>query len=244
MSAAPRVALVTGGGRGIGRACAQRLARDGFHVVIVDRQGADAAASEIAAGAEAETCDLAAPEAVAALAERVLARHGRCDVLVNNAAHLGMHRFGELDLETWRRFQAVNVEAPFLLCAVLVPAMAREGHGRIVNIVSNTFWDPPPLGMVPYVASKGALLGLTRSLANEVGASGITVNAVAPGLTRTEATSGDVPEEHFAAVRDQQALPRTLVPEDIAGAVAFLASDAAAMITGQALRVDGGRVTL
>jgi NAD(P)-dependent dehydrogenase (short-subunit alcohol dehydrogenase family) len=122
--------------------------------------------------------------------------------------------------------------------------MAERGFGRVINILSNTIWDPPPVGVLAYVASKGGLLGFTRALAREVGDSGITVNGVAPGLTRTPATAADVPQEQFDAVRDGQAIKRTLEPGDIAGAVAFLASDDAAMITGQALRVDGGTVTL
>jgi NAD(P)-dependent dehydrogenase (short-subunit alcohol dehydrogenase family) len=229
-----RVALVTGGARGIGRACAERLSDAGHEVVIADITPTDGG----------ETCDLSSPEEIDGLCDRVLERFGRCDVLVNNAAHLVARRFDELDPDTWRRIQAVGVDAPYLLCKRLVPAMAEGGFGRIINIVSNTFWRPPPLGMVGYVTSKGGLLGFTRALAGEVGDRGITVNAVAPGLTRTPATEADMAAEHFEAVLRQQAIKRTLEPGDIAAAVAFLASDDAAMITGQAIRVDGGTVTL
>jgi NAD(P)-dependent dehydrogenase (short-subunit alcohol dehydrogenase family) len=240
---AGRVALVTGAARGIGRACAKRLARDGHELVIVDMGPTDdcVQAIEAAGGvARGEGCDLSSTEEIQNLCERV----GHVDVLVNNAAHLVRREFGELDIDTWRRIQAVGVDAPFLLCAALVPGMAERGFGRVINILSNTIWDPPPVGVLAYVASKGGLLGFTRALAREVGDSGITVNGVAPGLTRTPATAADVPQEQFDAVRDGQAIKRTLEPGDIAGAVAFLASDDAAMITGQALRVDGGTVTL
>ena len=175
-----------------------------------------------------------------ARAERVLEEHGRCDVLVNNAAQLGLHTLEQLDLETFRRFERVNVEAPLLLCSRLLPAMAANGGGRVINIVSNTVWAPPGPGMTAYITSKGALLGMTRALAVEWGARNITVNAVAPGLTRTPATDADIPEQAFAAVRSQQALDHELNPADIAGAVGYLASDAAAAVTGQALRVDAG----
>jgi NAD(P)-dependent dehydrogenase (short-subunit alcohol dehydrogenase family) len=238
-----RVALVTGGARGIGRACAARLARDGLRVVIADRAGAHEAARDIE-GASGYEVDLADATQTRALAARVLDEPGRCDVLVNNAAQLGRHAFEELDLDIWRRFHAVNVEAPFLLCSALLPAMAQRGAGRVVNIVSNTVWAPPPAGLCAYVTTKGALLGFTRALAVEYGGRGVTVNAVAPGLTPTPGSRSDMEAEAFAAVRGQQAIDRSLMPEDIAAAVSYLVSDDAAAVTGQALRVDGGLVTL
>jgi NAD(P)-dependent dehydrogenase (short-subunit alcohol dehydrogenase family) len=238
-----KVALVTGGARGIGRACAERLAADGHSVLIADRAGAEQAASEVE-GSRGYVVDLAEPDQTIALAARVLDEHGRCDVLVNNAAQLGLYTLEQLDLETFRRFERVNIEAPLLLCSRLLPAMAANGGGRVINIVSNTVWAPPGPGMTAYITSKGALLGMTRALAVEWGGRNITVNAVAPGLTRTPATDADIPEQAFATVRSQQALDHELDPADIAGAVGYLASDAAAAVTGQALRVDAGLVTL
>jgi NAD(P)-dependent dehydrogenase (short-subunit alcohol dehydrogenase family) len=237
------VALVTGGARGIGLAIAQRLAEAGHVVAIADRAGAEEAAAAIPGG-EPHPVDLADGVAIERLAGELLDRHGRVDVLVNNAAHLGRHGLADLEPDLLRRFLAVNVEAPLALARALVPAMAAAGRGRIINIVSNTVWSPPGPGMVAYVTSKGGLLGLTRSLAVEVGPSGITVNAVAPGLTPTPGSAEGMTADAFAGVLDRQAVKRTLEARDIAAAVAFLASDEAGAISGQALRVDGGLVTL
>jgi NAD(P)-dependent dehydrogenase (short-subunit alcohol dehydrogenase family) len=120
--------------------------------------------------------------------------------------------------------------------------MAQRGWGRIVFVVSDTVWEPPAADLLAYVASKAALIGIARSLARALGPSGITVNCLAPGLTRTPAAEAGTPSEAFAEVRRRQALPRDLVPEDIAGVVAFLASDAAGALTGQTLCADGGLV--
>jgi 3-oxoacyl-[acyl-carrier protein] reductase len=229
MESTERVAVVTGGAGAIGSAIAGALAMTGHAVAVLDREGEF-------------PVDLARHGEVHAAATAVLERHRRCDVLVHAAACFDRAALAEVDLDTWRRVQAVNVESAVWLCQALAPGMAERGFGRIVFITSDTVWSPPVAELLPYIASKAALEGVARSLARSLGAQGITVNCVEPGLTRTPAAEAGMPPEAFEAVRRAQALPRSLVPEDVAGVVAFLASDAAAALTGQTLCADGGLV--
>jgi NAD(P)-dependent dehydrogenase (short-subunit alcohol dehydrogenase family) len=247
MSTGQRVALVTGAARGIGQAIALRLAETGHALVLADILPADETVTAIKdAGGEAFAVisDLGSPTDIDLLAREVSGHYGRCDVLVNCAALMLMRPFGELDLDTWQHVQAVNVEAAFQLCAAFVPGMSERGFGRIINVASNTVWKPPGPGFVAYIASKGAIVGFTRAMAVELGPTGITVNAIAPGLTRSPGAEEGNSAEHFEQVRNAQAIKRSLQPDDMAGTVAFLASDDAAMITGQAIRIDGGLATL
>jgi NAD(P)-dependent dehydrogenase (short-subunit alcohol dehydrogenase family) len=247
VSTGQRVALVTGAARGIGQAIALRLAATGHALALADVLPADETATAIKdAGGEAFAVisDLGSPTDIDLLVREVSGHYGRCDVLVNCAALMLMRPFGELDLDTWRHVQAVNVEAAFQLCAAFVPGMTERGFGRIINVASNTVWKPPGPGFVAYIASKGAIVGFTRAMAVELGSTGITVNAIAPGLTRSPGAEEGNSPEHFEQVRNAQAIKRSLQPGDMAGTVAFLASDDAAMITGQAIRIDGGLATL
>ena len=228
-AAGQRVAVVTGGAGAIGGAIAAALAAAGHHVVSLDL-------------AAEPPVDLASEEQVRAAAAAVLGRHGRCDVLVHAAAAFDKAGLADVDLATWRHVQAVNVESALLLAQAFVPGMAERGFGRIVFIASNTVWSPPAGDMLPYVTSKGALIGLARTLAVGHGRDGIAVTCVAPGLTDTPAARSREPDAHYDEVRSRQALPRTTVPGDVAATVAFLASDAAAALTGQTLCVDGGLV--
>jgi NAD(P)-dependent dehydrogenase (short-subunit alcohol dehydrogenase family) len=220
-----RTAVVTGGAGGIGGAIVRALRDAGHDVAILDREGEFAV-------------DLGDERAV----REVAARLGPRDVLVHAAAAFDRATLAQIDSDTWRHVQAVNVESALWLCQAMTPAMIERGFGRIVFITSNTVWRPPAADFLPYVVSKAALVGIARSLAKPLGAHGITVNCVAPGLTRTPFTDADLPAEAFEEVLARQALPRTLVPDDTAGVVAFLAGDAAAAVTGQTLCADGGSV--
>jgi NAD(P)-dependent dehydrogenase (short-subunit alcohol dehydrogenase family) len=239
-----RVAVITGGASGIGRAFAQRLADEGCHVAIADLHPDDTLDASIRAkGREAFSarCDLADDAAVRGFAAATLERFGRVDILVNNAAYIPLKALDSLSLGEFREVMAVNVEAALLLAQAFVPGMRERGAGRIVNIISSTTSTPMPT-FVSYTTSKMASMGLVRALAAELGGSGITVNGISPGLTRTEAAARELPEALFAAVRERQLIKRTEVPDDLVGALAFLTSSDAGFITGQVLNVDGGVV--
>jgi NAD(P)-dependent dehydrogenase (short-subunit alcohol dehydrogenase family) len=224
-----RVAVVTGGAGAIGGAIVADLAAAGHTVLSLDQAGDP-------------PVDLARDDQVRAAAAEVLCQQGRCDILVHSAAAFDRADLASVELAGWRRVQAINVEAALLLAQAFVPGMAARGFGRIIFVVSDTVWAPPAGDMLAYVTSKGALVALARTLAVGHGADGIAVTCVAPGLTDTPAARRGVPASAFDDVRSRQALPRTLLPSDVAATVAFLASDGAAALTGQTICVDGGLV--
>jgi len=241
---AQRVALVTGGSRGIGAAICRRLARDGFVVHLTYREAEDAAkqvAADIeAAGGQVHThrADVAEEAQVRRLLGDVIGRSGTVHVLVNNAGIIDDRLLPLTRLAQWERVLRVNLTGPFLLCRAVVPLMLEQSWGRIINISSNSV-RLPGAGQTAYAAAKGGLEALSRGLAVEVGRKGIRVNVVAPGRVRTDMT-GTVAEQLGA---DTPA-DRWGLPEDVAGIVAFLAGDEADYIQGETITVDGGRLVI
>jgi pyridoxal 4-dehydrogenase len=235
-----RVAIVTGAAQGIGRAIAEKLDAEGATVVVADvnADGAAAVAGALARGHALEA-DVSAPESVRAMVAEVLEQHGRVDALVNNAAIVPFIAWDDVDLDHWRRIIDTNLTGVYLCSRAVWEPMRDAGYGRIVNIASNTVMAGTP-NMAAYVAAKGGVWGFTRALATEVGAQGITVNAVAPGLTASDGVLASPHAEAFDFVQSLQAIPRRGEPADIAPTVAFLCSEEAAWVTGQLVVVDGG----
>lgn len=241
----PRIAIVTGASRGIGRAIAVRLGADGRVVVLVSRS-ADTLEEvrleieEAGGAAEARPCDIADSDALAGLVEDVANTHGRLDILVNNA---GITRDGlllRMSDEDFDRVIQVNLRSAFVACRAAARPMMRGRFGRIINISSVTGIVGNP-GQANYAAAKAGLIGLTKSLAKELGSKGITANVVAPGFVETSMVEAMTPQLREQVTR---ALPvrRFGQPEEIAHAVSFIASDLSGYLTGQVLIIDGGMV--
>jgi NAD(P)-dependent dehydrogenase (short-subunit alcohol dehydrogenase family) len=243
-----RTVVITGAARGVGKVLAESCARAGARLVLADlleEEGAAAARelAELGAPARFVRVDLANPESVAALAANVAASEGVVHGLVNNAAiatGIGGPAFDEIEIETWDRVMQVNVRGTWLVVRAFAPSLVASGVGRIVNLASDTaLWGAPRL--LAYVASKGAIIAMTRSLARELGPKGVGVTAVAPGILRNEATNY-VPEERHRHYETGRAAPGPQTPEDIAATVVFLLTNGALALTGQVLPVNAGFV--
>ncbi|MEX5503964.1 SDR family oxidoreductase [Pseudomonas putida] len=242
-----RRVLVTGGARGLGYAFAQAIAQAGARVVIADVlagrvQQAACELSGMGLDVTGVSLDLASPESIEACIERTVKRLGGLDGLVNNASitNSGGKSCEELDIETWDQVMQVNVRGTWLMTRAALPALRESGRGAVINLASDTpLWGAPNL--LAYVASKGAVIAMTRSLARELGNANITVNAIAPGLVLVEATAY-VPEARHRLYTEQRAIQRPQLPDDVSGAVLFALSDLSRFITGQTLPVNGGFV--
>jgi len=230
-----KVAVVTGGAQGIGAAIAEGLRAEGAAVVVADLNPPE----------DGIRADVSREDDVRRMVDETLERHGRLDILINNAglyASLAMRPFTEIPLEEWRQVMDVNVASMFLTCRAAVPVMREQGGGKIVNISSGTPFRGVPF-LLHYVTSKGAIVALTRALAKELGKDSINVNCVAPGFTMSEGVKAnpDVVEK----LRDVSIAARTIqrdqVPEDVVGAVVFLCTPAADFVTGQTMVIDGGQ---
>jgi 3-oxoacyl-[acyl-carrier protein] reductase len=240
-----QVAVVTGGARGIGRAICETLARRGATIISFDLQSSADTVAAIersggtGSGFQLDVTDVAEVEAATG---RVVAENGRLDILVNNAGMLSPEPrlpFWEIPLADWDLIMRVNVTSVVVVSSAASEPMREARRGRIVNIASNVFTFGMSKSM-HYVASKGAVVGITRAMARELGPFGIAVNAVSPGLVATEAMAERVPEEYLQEVIDGQCLHQSLTPRDIADTVAYLAGPEARLVTGQTLLVNGG----
>jgi 3-oxoacyl-[acyl-carrier protein] reductase len=242
-----RVAIVTGAGQGIGRVFAKAFAKAGACAVIAELNEKKAAAvsEEImrdGGKALAVTTDVADEASIKEMIEVVEDEYGRVDVLINNAgifSTLEMRPFDQIPLAEWERVLRVNLTGPFLCARAVLPAMRRAQWGRIINIASGAVRLGRP-NYLHYIATKAALSGMSLSMARELGADGITVNAILPGATFTEIERKTVTPEQKERIVAMQCIPRPEVPEDLVGAALFLASDAAAFVTGQSINLDGG----
>jgi NAD(P)-dependent dehydrogenase (short-subunit alcohol dehydrogenase family) len=249
---AGRVAIVTGGAKGIGRHYARALAQEGARVVVADTADGTEVVEAIAAehGADAvlgAVFDVSDEASVKDLVARTVERFGHIDVLVNNAALFAPLRqtaCTEIDVGLWDRVMAVNLRGPFLMVKHVAPHMIARGYGKIINVGSGTAYRGIPW-MLHYVTSKGGILAFTRALSRELGEHGIRVNTLSPGLILSDSLVAENPE-HVKTARPSilqvRALKRDAYPEDLLGALVFLASGDSDFITGQTLAVDGGSV--
>jgi 3-oxoacyl-[acyl-carrier protein] reductase len=230
-----RTAVVTGAGRGLGRATAERLARDGYHVVALDLDGEAAAATAAAVGGDWRACDVTDADAVRAVAASV----GACDALVNNAGIWRFHALLDMPPDDAQAVLAVNVLGIVYASQAFVPLMVERGGGAIVNLSSGAAWTNSP-GVGVYPASKAAAESLTKQMAIEWGPHGIRANAVGPGLIVTEGTAKNYEGDRRSERARNIPLGRVGEPSDIADVIAFLCSDDSRYVSGQVIYIDGG----
>ena len=242
-----RVVIVTGAGQGIGRVFAKAFAMAGARAVVaeINEEKAAAVAEEILKAdgqVLAVTTDVADPNSIDEMIGIVNDEYGRIDVLINNAgifSSLQMRPFDQIPLEEWEKVLRVNLTGPFLCARAVLPAMRKAKWGRIINIASGAVRMGRP-NYLHYIATKSALMGMSLSMARELGKDGITVNAILPGATFTEIERKTVTPEQKERIVAMQCIPRAETPQDLVGVALFLASDAAGFVTGQSINLDGG----
>lgn len=244
-----KAAIVTGGAKGIGRHYSMALADEGAQVMVADIvEGADVAREIVAkhgqGAAESAIVDVSDEKSVKRLVSATLERFGRIDVLVNNAALFAAVPYTpltEIDADLWDRVMAVNVRGPFLMTKHVAPHMKAKKYGKIINIGSGTAKKGMP-NFLHYVTSKGAITSMTRAMSRELGSDGICVNTLAPGLIMSDSVveSGTHSDSLVSAVVQSRALKRDAFPDDLLGALVFLASPDSDFVTGQVIAVDGG----
>jgi 3-oxoacyl-[acyl-carrier protein] reductase len=243
-----RTVIITGGGKGIGKVYVEEFAKAGAHVVAADIDGV--AAKSVAEALVAQglqviglATDIASEESTKAMASAALEGFGAIDVLVNNASLMSVlarRSWLDIPVEEWDRVMAVNLRGMFLSCRAVFPAMKAQGQGKIVNISSSRVWEGTP-NRLHYTTSKAGVIGFTRALAREVGEFGITVNAVAPGVTLSDTQVASSSGNYLGTRLSGRTIDRPQYPEDLVGAVMFLSSAASDFMTGQTLLVDGGK---
>jgi len=246
-----KTAIVTGGAKGIGAHYSRALAEQGARVMIADIEDGSVLAAEICGKHDKDaaanlTFDVSDEASVKELVAKTAERFGRIEILVNNAAlyaKLSPRDFNEWDVDVWDRVMAINVRGPYLMVRHVAPHMIAQQGGKIINIASGAAYKGVPR-MLPYVTSKGAMLAFTRALSRELGAHGIAVNSLSPGyiLSDTGLANATHVEEERIPVRNSRAFKRDGYPEDLVGALVFLASADSDFVTGQSLVVDGGSV--
>lgn len=249
-----KLAVITGASRGLGQEIAVQFAETGYDLVLAARTECKATEERIkATGADVKyvsvACDTTKPESVANLKKKA-DEMGGCDILVNNVGIYPFMLFEDLDYDTWKNYFDVNVNSPYNCCQAFLPGMREKEWGRVINIASDAFHNGAEPKLSGYIATKGAVIGLTRALASEYGPYGVTVNAVAPGLFVTDQTveniggePGKVPEDKFDKwdlMLGLQCIKKYPYPKEFVGAVKFLASEESGFMTGQTMIVDGG----
>ncbi len=236
-----KVVIVTGGAGEMGSAIVRRLADEGAKVVIADIADGSAFAEELSQDGNVfyVKTDVTSEESTAAMAQAALDAYGRIDAIVNNAGLFTAKPWDDLTLADWKERFAVNVDGTYLATRAVVPAMTEQGGGKVINIGSDTVWMGTP-GFAHYVASKGAVLGFTRAIANELGPRGITSVYVTPTLLDTPGTRAGFAQGHFDFVLSHTPIGRFEKPEDVTGLIVFLVSDDAAFVNGAAINIGGG----